>query len=194
MNFIKKFKDDSVRIIEQMPEDRIDEMVDLLGGLRDRNGRLFILGVGGSAANCSHAVNDFRKLCKIEAYSPADNVSELTARINDDGWEGVFVSWLEASNLSPRDMILVFSVGGGDESRNVSVNIVNAIKFATKMEVDVISVVGRSEGFAANNSTVALVVPQVDSKLVTPYSEAFQAWVWHLLVSHPKLQMQKTKW
>jgi D-sedoheptulose 7-phosphate isomerase len=162
--------------------------------LRERGGRLFLIGVGGSAGNCGHAVNDFRKLCDIEAYAPTDNVSELTARANDEGWTTIFAGWLRTSRLGPKDALLVLSVGGGNEARGVSVNIVEAIKLAKERGAKVFAIVGRSDGFAAEHGDAVVVVPVVDEKLTTPMSEAFQALVWHCLVSHPDLQVSATKW
>jgi len=152
------------------------------------------MGVGGSAANCSHAVNDFRKLCGIEAYSPVDNVSELTARANDEGWETIFAGWLEVSRLGPNDAILVFSVGGGDAARNVSTNIIKAIDYAKALGAKVFGIVGKDTGHTAKFGDVVVVIPQVNEARVTPLSEAFQAIVWHCVVSHPKLQLNRTKW
>jgi len=169
-------------------------MADQLVALRGRKGRLFLIGVGGSAGNCSHAVNDFRKLCGIQAYSPVDNVSELTARANDEGWDTIFSGWLEISDLSVRDAILILSVGGGDSARNVSTNIVKAIDFAKSRGAKVLGIVGRDTGYTAKHGDVVVVVPQVNADRVTPLSEAFQAVVWHCLVSHPQLQVNRTKW
>jgi len=169
-------------------------MADQLVALRERKGRLFLIGVGGSAGNCSHAVNDFRKLCGIQAYSPVDNVSELTARANDEGWDTIFSGWLEISDLSVRDAILILSVGGGDSARNVSTNIVKAIDFAKSRGAKVLGIVGRDSGYTAKHGDVVVVVPQVNADRVTPLSEAFQAVVWHCLVSHPQLQVNRTKW
>ncbi len=165
-----------------------------LHAMRAKGGRLFLIGVGGSAANCSHAVNDFRKLCGIEAYTPVDNVSELTARANDEGWDTIFSGWLEVSRLGPNDAILVYSVGGGDVERNVSVNIVAAIDLAKARGAKVLGVVGKDTGHTARMADAVVVVPQVDPDRVTPLSEAFQAVVWHCIVSHPSLQIRKTKW
>jgi len=162
--------------------------------LRERGGRLFMLGIGGSAANCSHAVNDFRKLCGIETYSPVDNVSELTARANDEGWETIFEGWLEVSHLSERDAIFVLSVGGGDVERNVSTNLVRAIDFARSRGAKVFGIVGRETGYTARHADVVVAIPEVKAEWVTPLSEAFQAVVWHCLASHPALQLRKTKW
>ena len=165
-----------------------------LGLLREGGGRLFMLGVGGSAGNCSHAVNDFRKLCGIETYSPVDNVSELTARANDEGWETIFAGWLEVSRLSARDAIFVLSVGGGDLERNISTNLIRAIEFARSRGAKVFGIVGKETGYTAKNGDVVVAIPQVKAEWVTPLSEAFQAVVWHCLVSHPALQLRKTKW
>ena len=155
---------------------------------------MFILGVGGSAGNASHAVNDFRKLCGIEAYGPADNVSELTARTNDDGWENVFSKWLETSNLSSKDMLLFFSVGGGSVKRNVSVNLIKASRFAKKRKSKIASVIGRKKGYLRKISDACCVVPDVNKKSITPHTETYQVFIWHMLVSHPKLQIKKTVW
>ena len=173
---------------------RIEALADALVTLRDRGGRLFLLGVGGSAANCSHAVNDFRKLCGIEAYAPTDNAAELTARTNDEGWETVFSAWLEISRISQKDAVLVFSVGGGNPERNVSMNIVRALECAKRAGARILGVVGRDGGATAKLGDEIVLIPIVDDKLVTPHTEAFQAVVWHCLVSHPKLQRQATKW
>jgi D-sedoheptulose 7-phosphate isomerase len=165
-----------------------------LAELRQRGGRLFVLGVGGGAGNASHAVNDFRKICGIEAYAPTDNVSELTARVNDDGWASVFASWLRVSRLGAGDAVLVFSVGGGDIERNVSPNLVRALQLARDVGACVLGVVGRDGGYVARVADVCVVVPTVNPAAVTPHTEAFQAVVWHLLVSHPSLQANEMKW
>jgi D-sedoheptulose 7-phosphate isomerase len=172
----------------------VEELAAQLAALRERGGRLFLLGVGGSAGNCSHAVNDFRKLCGIEAYSPVDNVSELTARTNDEGWETVFSGWLEVSRLAAKDALLIFSVGGGDAERNVSVNLVRAIDLARERGAKVFGVVGRAGGYTAKHGDVVVVIPPVDPDRITPLSEGMQAIVWHCLVSHPVLQICNTKW
>ncbi len=172
----------------------IERMAIDLRALRERGGRLFIVGVGGSAANASHAVNDFRKLCGIETYAPTDNVSELTARTNDEGFETVFTGYLDVSRAGDKDGLLVFSVGGGNAERNVSVNLIRAIDAAIKRGMAVFGVVGRDGGYAAKNADVAVVIPPVNDKTVTPHTEAFQAVVWHCLVSHPALQINATKW
>jgi D-sedoheptulose 7-phosphate isomerase len=172
----------------------IDKLVKELSNLRNHGGRLFFLGVGGSAANCSHAVNDFRKLCNIEAYSPTDNVSELTARINDDGWEGVFSSWLKVSQLCSNDAIFIMSVGGGSIKKIVSVNLVKAIDYANGLGAKVFGVVGRDGGYTKQKGDVIVTIPTINEKLVTPYAEAFQGVIWHCIVSHPDLQIHGTKW
>ena len=184
----------AARICRDISFDSIESLVSELEALRARGGRLFLLGVGGSAGNCSHAVNDFRKLCGIEAYSPVDNVSELTARTNDEGWDTVFSGWLETSRLNDQDAILVYSVGGGDAERNISANIVRAVDLAKARSAKVLGIVGRESGHTARHGDVVVVIPQVDPGWVTPLSEAFQAVVWHCLVSHPRLQRRPTKW
>jgi D-sedoheptulose 7-phosphate isomerase len=172
----------------------IEKLAGELSALRDRAGRLFFLGVGGSAANCAHAVNDFRKLCGIEAYAPTDNVAELTARTNDEGWDSVFAAWLRTSRAGERDAVFVFSVGGGDLEKNVSANIVAALKEAKSRGTKVFGVVGRDGGYARKVGDCVIVVPTVEASRVTPHTEAFQAVVWHCLVSHPALQKTATKW
>ena len=182
------------RISTEIDAAAIDRLAGELAGLRERGGRLFLLGVGGSAGNCSHAVNDFRKLCGIEAYTPIDNVSELTARTNDEGWETVFSGWLEVSRLGSNDALMIFSVGGGDAERNISVNLVRAVDMAKERGARVFGIVGRSSGYTARRGDLVIVVPPVDPSLVTPLSEGMQAVVWHCLVSHPALQTRKTTW
>lgn len=172
----------------------IEDMVKALAQLRDQGGRLFVLGVGGSAANASHAVNDFRKLCGIEAYAPTDNVSELTARTNDEGWDSVFSGWLKISRISAKDAVFVFSVGGGNKEKNVSVNLLHALDDAKSVGAKIFGVVGRDGGHTAKVGDTVVIVPTIDPDLVTPHTEAFQAVVWHCLVSHPDLQIQATKW
>lgn len=194
MSYTKQHLDEAGRIVAALDVDVIEKMVGLLADLRTRGGRLFFLGVGGSAANCSHAVNDFRKIAGIECYTPVDNVSELTARTNDEGWESVFVNWLKVSRLQSRDMICVFSVGGGSLEKNISPNLVRALQFAKEVGAPIIGVVGRDGGYTASVADACVVVPTVNPDNVTPHSEAFQAVVWHLLVSHPLLKMAETKW
>lgn len=181
-------------IAQKLDRAAIEQMADGLASLRQREGRLFLFGVGGSAANCSHAVNDFRKLCGIETYAPTDNVSELTARTNDEGWDTVFAAWLRTSRANSKDAVLVFSVGGGDAERNVSANIVRGLEEAKKRGLQIYGIVGRNGGYTKQVGDVVAVIPTVDPDHVTPHTEAFQAVVWHCLVSHPKLQVQKTKW
>ena len=194
MTHAQQFFEEAKRICETVSYPTVEALADRMVELRERKGRLFLIGVGGSAGNCSHAVNDFRKLCGIQAYSPVDNVSELTARANDEGWDTIFSGWLDISNLGPNDAILIFSVGGGDLARNVSTNIVRAIDFAKSRGAKVFGIVGKETGYTALNGDVVVVVPQVNPARVTPLSEAFQAVVWHCLVSHPKLQIKQTKW
>jgi len=181
-------------IAESIDLDAIETLARELAALRERDGRLFVLGVGGSAGNCSHAVNDFRKLCGIEAYAPTDNVSELTARTNDEGWDTVFAAWLRTSRAKPQDAIFVFSVGGGNLEKNVSPNIVAGLKEAKARGMKVFGVVGRDGGYTKQVGDCVVVVPTVDASRVTPHTEAFQAVVWHCLVSHPGLQQVATKW
>jgi D-sedoheptulose 7-phosphate isomerase len=191
---VETYLDQAAEIARRLDRAAIERLVDDLVSLRERHGRLFILGVGGSAANCSHAVNDFRKLCGIEAYAPTDNVSELTARTNDEGWETVFAAWLKTSRASDQDAVLVFSVGGGDAERNVSANIVRGLEYAKSRGLRIFGIVGRDGGFTKKVGDEVVIIPTVDASHVTPHTEAFQAVVWHCLVSHPKLQVQQTKW
>ena len=193
MQFNKHFFKQSVDTIRKIDHKKIENIVNILVKVR-KKGRLFIIGVGGSAGNASHAVNDFRKLCKIDAYTPVDNVSEVTARTNDEGWETVFLEWLKVSKINKDDVLMIFSVGGGDKLKNISVNLINAINYAKKKRVKIISILGSNKGYAFRNSFVSISNQPDDNKLVTPISEALQALVWHLLVSHPKLQVNDTKW
>ncbi|HEV3153080.1 MAG TPA: SIS domain-containing protein [Candidatus Baltobacteraceae bacterium] len=192
--FTGQYLDESKRVIEQLDVESIERTAALLAKTRQSGGRLFILGVGGSAANASHAVNDFRKIVGLESYAPTDNVSELTARTNDEGWETVFESWLRTSRLRPDDAVLVFSVGGGNLEKNVSPNLVKALQFARETGSTILGIVGRDGGFTAKVADACVIVPTVSSENVTPHSEAFQAVVWHLLVSHPLLKRVQTKW
>ena len=194
MNFAQQFLQEVQQVAAQVNPDAIERAVDELASIRQRGGRLFILGVGGSAANASHAVNDFRKICGFECYAPTDNVSELTARTNDDGWASIFAEWLKGSRLQAQDGLLIFSVGGGNLEKNVSPNLVAAIQLAQQVGASVIGVVGRDGGYTAKAANVCVLVPVVNPEHVTPHSEAFQAVVWHLLVSHPKLKVGQTKW
>jgi D-sedoheptulose 7-phosphate isomerase len=194
MSFAKEFLAEVQQVTSQLNADAIEKCADELVRVREQGGRLFILGVGGSAANASHAVNDFRKICGFEAYAPTDNVSELTARTNDDGWATIFAEWLKGSRLNSKDGLLIFSVGGGNLEKNVSPNLVSAIQLARKAGAAVVGIVGRDGGFTAKEATACVIVPTVNLTHVTPHSEAFQAVVWHLLVSHPKLKVGQTKW
>jgi D-sedoheptulose 7-phosphate isomerase len=194
MNFSKEHMREVVQIAESIDIAKIEEMIDLLVQVKVSGGRLFILGVGGSAGNASHAVNDFRKLTAIEAYAPTDNVSELTARTNDEGFETIFSGFLSVSKLGPKDCLLILSVGGGDTERGVSKNLCIAIDFAKSRGSTVIGIVGREGGHTHKNADVCLVIPPINPSAITPHSEAFQAIVWHLMVSHPKLKTNATKW
>jgi D-sedoheptulose 7-phosphate isomerase len=194
MNFTEQYLDETQKLVAQLNAAAIEKAVDELAATRERGGRLFILGVGGSAANASHAVNDFRKICGFEAYAPTDNVSELTARTNDEGWATVFSEWLKGSRLNGKDALLIFSVGGGNLEKNVSPNLVSAIQFAKRAGASILGVVGRDGGYTAKEATACVIIPTVNAEHVTPHSEAFQAVVWHLLVSHPKLKVNRTKW
>jgi D-sedoheptulose 7-phosphate isomerase len=194
MSHIKTYLEQTCEIAAKLDQDVMQQLVIDLAHLRKNEGRLFILGVGGSAANAAHAVNDFRKLCGIETYAPTDNVSELTARTNDEGWETVFVEWLKISKLRSKDAIFVLSVGGGNVERNVSVNLVNALKHAKDVNAKILGIVGRDGGYTKQVGDTVVVIPPVNADLVTPHAEAFQGVVWHCLVSHPDLQIQATKW
>jgi D-sedoheptulose 7-phosphate isomerase len=194
MSFTKQFLAEVQQVTARLDDAAIEKCVDELAKIRAHNGRLFILGVGGSAGNASHAVNDFRKICGFEAYAPTDNVSELTARTNDEGWPSVFAEWLKISRLNSRDGLLIFSVGGGNLEKNVSPNLVNAIQLAKTAGAAVIGVVGRDGGHTAKEATACVIIPTVSPEHVTPHSEAFQGIVWHLFVSHPKLKIAQTKW
>ena len=194
MTYSEKHLNEVRQIIESIDVEAIESMVKLLAQVRTDGGRLFFLGVGGSAGNCSHAVNDFRKIAGFESYAPTDNVSELTARTNDEGWDTVFVEWLKTSRLSEWDAVFVFSVGGGDLEKNVSPNLVRALQYAKAVGAGITGVVGRDGGFTATVADVCVIVPTVNPETITPHAEAFQAVVWHLLVSHPGLKASKTKW
>ena len=194
MNFSRQFLTEAREIIAQLDDGAIERVVQLLASTRDAGGRLFLLGVGGSAANASHAVNDFRKIAGIEAYAPTDNVAELTARINDEGWSSVFAGWLQVSRLNSKDAVLVFSVGGGSAEKNVSANLVAALQFARAAGAKIAGVVGRDGGYTAQVADACVIVPTVNPMHVTPHAEAFQAVVWHLIVSHPAIKRAETKW
>ncbi|HXE52282.1 MAG TPA: SIS domain-containing protein [Tepidisphaeraceae bacterium] len=194
MSFTTDYLTEASQIISKLDAAEIDRCVQKLADVRQRGGRLFFLGVGGSAANASHAVNDFRKIAGFEAYAPTDNVSELTARVNDESWESVFVSWLKGSRLTGRDGVVVFSVGGGDLEKNISPNLVRAVQFAKETGAAVVGIVGRTGGYTAQVADACVIVPTVNPTHVTPHSEAFQAVIWHLFVSHPALKVGQTKW
>ena len=194
MEYPERYLANAKSVIDRLDRTSIEGLVQLVVETRKGGGRMFVLGVGGSAANASHAVNDFRKIAGMEAYAPTDNVSELTARVNDDGWDTVFVSWLQGSRLGENDLILVLSVGGGDLERNVSVNLVNALQYAGEVRARVCGIVGRDGGYTAKVADACVIVPTVDNGMVTPLAESFQAIVWHLVVSHPEVQMGTMKW
>ena len=194
MGYTAEFFVDAKTIIDSIDLSIVEKMVDEIAAIREQGGRLFFLGVGGGAGHASHAVNDFRKIAGIESYTPTDNVSELTARINDDGWESAFVNWLKGSRLNGKDGIFVFSVGGGNAEKNVSVNIVSSLQYAKQVGAKVFGVVGRDGGYTAQVADACVVIPPVRGETVTPQTEAFQAVVWHLVVSHPKLQKYEMKW
>jgi D-sedoheptulose 7-phosphate isomerase len=194
MTYTERHLQEASHIIQQLDHTAIERMVEILAAVRARGGRLFFLGVGGSAGNCGHAVNDFRKLAGFESYAPTDNVSELTARTNDEGWDTVFAAWLKGSRLRREDAVFVFSVGGGSLERNISPNLVRALQFAKEVGAAIVGVVGRDGGYTATVADACAIVPTVNPETVTPHSEAFQAVVWHLLVSHPALKTNATKW
>lgn len=194
MNFIKQHLDESVAITNAIDATKIEEIINLLAELKSSGGRLFVLGVGGSAANASHAVNDFRKLAGIETYAPTDNVAELTARTNDEGWETVFSGWLRVSKLCSKDCLFILSVGGGNKEKNVSTNLIEAIDLAKEVGAKITGIVGRDGGYTAKNADVCLIIPNLNPNSVTPHAESFQTVIWHLMVSHPKLKSNATKW
>ena len=194
MSFSKEFLAESVAVIDALDPDRIEDVARGLAALRERGGRLFIIGVGGSAGHASHAVNDFRKICDIEAYTPTDNVSELTARVNDEGWDTTFAEWLRGSRLSAKDALLIFSVGGGDEAKGVSANIVAALRLAVELGTPIFGIVGRDGGTTAKLATAAVIIPPLYPDHITPHTEGLCAVVWHLLVTHPALAKIATRW
>jgi D-sedoheptulose 7-phosphate isomerase len=193
-NFTQKFLKESIEILSRIPSDAIEKMASGLSALRERGGRLFFLGVGGSAGHCSHAVNDFRKICGFEAYTPTDNVSELTARTNDDGWDTVFSNWLVGSKLKKEDGLFIFSVGGGNLEKNVSPNLVKAIDLAKQVGCDIFGIVGKDGGYTAKSSNYVVIIPTVNVGHITPHTEGIAAVLWHLLVTHPALKFHETKW
>jgi len=192
--FVEQFFKEVAEIAGKIDYYKIEKMVNALVQVREQGGRLFLIGVGGSAGNCSHAVNDFRKICGIEAYTPVDNVPELTARANDEGWETIFSAWLKTSRLNSRDVILILSVGGGDQEKGISTNIIAAVDVAKAEGATILAILGKETGYTAQHADVAVVVPIVHPTRITPHSEAFQGVVWHCLVSHPRLQIKATKW
>ncbi len=194
MKFVEQYLEEAKQIIDSLNRNEITKMVTIINEVRSKDGRMFILGVGGGAGHASHAVNDFRKICGIEAYTPADNVSELTARVNDDGWDTAYVNWLKISKLNKEDMVLVFSVGGGNFEKNVSVNILRSLEFGKQVGAKICGVVGRDGGFTAQVADACVVIPSINVDTVTPHTESFQALIWHLLVSHPQLQKYEMKW
>ena len=194
MQHIQQFLEETKMILEQISVQEIAAVVECLRQVKERQGRIFFLGVGGGAAHAAHAVNDFRKICNIESYSPSDHISELTARINDEGWETAYVRWLEGSRLSARDLIFVFSVGGGDAEKKISMNLVRSLEYAQKLGTPVCGIVGRKGGTTAKAAAACIVVPPVSEKHVTVHTEGWQAVLWHLLISHPALQQNPTKW
>jgi D-sedoheptulose 7-phosphate isomerase len=192
--FSKKYFKDISEISSNLETNKVDALAKSLKKIRDQKGRIFFLGIGGSAGNCSHAVNDFRKLCNIESYTPTDNVSELSARINDEGWKSSFSNWLKVSNLSSKDCLFIMSVGGGNKKKKVSENLIEAIKLAKIKKAKIFGIVGYNGGYTGKNSDISIKIPKIDKNLITPYTESFQAIVWHCLVSHPLLKINNTKW
>ena len=194
MSYAQQHLKEAKEIINHINIDAIEKVADLLATVKKDQGRIFFLGVGGSAGNCSHAVNDFRKIVEIESYAPTDNVSELTARTNDEGWATIFEPWLKLSKLNPKDAVFIFSGGGGNLEKNISPNLVNALKYAKQVGAKITGVVGRDGGYTAKVADACVIIPTVNPENITPHSEAFQAVIWHLLVSHPKLKENQTKW
>jgi len=194
MSYVAQYIQEATEILSLLDQSAIERTADLLRELRERSGRLFLLGVGGGAGHASHAVCDFRKIAQIEAYAPSDNVSELTARVNDEGWETCYANWLRGCHLNNADMVFVFSVGGGDATKNISANLVRALDYARDVGAAMCGVVGRDGGYTAKMADACVLVPVVNSSTVTPHTESFQAMIWHLLVSHPKLRVAEMKW
>mgnify|MGYP001167620478 FL=1 len=194
MKHIEDYFSNVIQSINNLDKKKILKIIELLKNLRSKNGRLFLIGVGGSAGNASHAVNDFRKLCNIDAYTPVDNISEITAKTNDEGFDTIFDSYLKLCKINRKDILMVFSVGGGNQKKNVSVNLIKAIKYAKTKKTKIISVVGKIDGYAYKNSDISISINMKNEKLITPISETFQVLIWHLLVSHPVLQLNDTKW
>ncbi len=194
MKYVNQYLDEVTQIVNRLDTTKIQEIIDLLVETRKNNGRLFFIGVGGGAGNATHAVNDFRKIVGIETYTPTDNVSELTARTNDDGWESVFVEFLKTSKLDKNDMVFVFSVGGGNQEKDISTNIVRALEYSKKVGAKICGIVGRNGGYTAKVADACMIIPTVNENTVTPHTEEFQAVIWHLLVSHPRLYANEMKW
>jgi D-sedoheptulose 7-phosphate isomerase len=194
MSFSEQFLNESVDIINKLDKNEIEKAISILRQTRENGGRLFIIGSGGGAGHASHAVCDFRKICGIETYSPSDNVSELTARVNDEGWDVSYVNWIKGSRFNSKDCILVFSVGGGNADKQISMNLVNVIKYAKELGAKVIGIVGKDGGYTKEAGDAVILIPTVQENRITPHTEGFQAIVWHLIVSHPELQINKTKW
>ena len=194
MHFTSEFIQESLKIIEKIDQNSIDQVINIVSETRDNNGRIFFIGAGGSAANASHAVNDFRKLANIECYSPTDNVAELTARTNDEGWDSTFSGWLKVSKLNSKDLIFVFSVGGGNIEKNVSPNIVEAISLAKSVKSKIVGVVGRDGGYTKSNADACILIPTENPKHVTPMTESLHVLMWHLIITHTKIAVNKTKW
>lgn len=194
MNFVKNYLKETELIVKKIDQNKLLRIINSILKLRKSKGRIFFLGVGGSAGNASHAVNDFRKIGKFECYAPTDNVSELTAITNDEGWDKVFCNWLITSKLSKKDILIIFSVGGGNDKKKISVNLIEAIKLAKKRKAKILGVVGKKNGYTAKMADECLVIPNVNSKHITPHSEAFQSVIWHLIISHPKMKIEQTKW
>ncbi len=194
MTYVAQYVEEAIQILRLLDQSVIERTADLLFDLRARSGRLFLLGVGGGAGHASHAVCDFRKIAQIEAYAPSDNVSELTARVNDEGWDTCYANWLRGSRLNQTDMVFVFSVGGGDAGKNISTNLVRALEFAQKVQATICGVVGRDGGYTAQVADSCVIVPVVNPSTITPHTESFQAMIWHLLVSHPKVRVAEMKW
>ena len=194
MTYVAQYVEEAIQILRLLDQSAIERTADLLFDLRARSGRLFLLGVGGGAGHASHAVCDFRKIAQIEAYAPSDNVSELTARVNDEGWDTCYANWLRGSRLNQTDMVFVFSVGGGDADKNISTNLVRALEFAQEVQATICGVVGRDGGYTARVADSCVIVPVVNPSTITPHTESFQAMIWHLLVSHPKLRLAEMKW
>jgi len=194
MRYINKYFKEAKEVIDQVNRRQIDKMINILKEIRKNKGRIFFLGVGGGAANSSHAVNDFRKLCGFEAYAPTDNVSELSARVNDDGWETVFVNWLKQSKLNKNDCLFIFSVGGGSLDKNISPNIVKALEYANNLDSKILGIVGRDGGYTAKVADACVIIPTINPDTITPHTESFQSVIWHLIVSHPDIKECEMKW